>query len=572
MVALTGSAARAAYTLRDEDEATIALPGEPGSEPGIVFMPATGTDGDDIIDILADTTIVDAGAGDDLITYSLDLSAGPGAPVASISGGDGDDTFDLSGLVLGGEDLGAFDSDYVFRVTDLIIIGGPFDVVVSMYEGAARTNFDLSDNGTIVSGEISGFETLIGSDYRDVLDGELSAILIDGGAGDDFLYTDRSEAVLIGGTGADIIFGTGATASYETALEGVRASLARNAVFGTGDADNNVLDGGLGNDRFVGGEGADSFIGGEGTDLVIYARSADGVRVNLVRGTATGGEAEGDTFSGIENVQGSQQSDAIIGNGEGNLLSGLGGDDILNGLGGNDNIVGGAGNDRLFGGDGGDALLGQSGNDRLFGGEGVDALYGGEGDDILSGGAGRDTLDGGSGFDTASYCGSEAGVVADLSGASTASDILRGIERVIGSEFDDTITGGSMTDILLGGGGDDVVSGGAGDDSLFGGAGADTLLAGAGRDFLTGGAGDDTFVVSSDDAGLATVLDFADGDSVDVSGLGADFDTFAEIQAAARNAGGTVVIDFGGSRLQILDMQIEDLTADMFDFGTDAVA
>ena len=73
-----------------------------------------------------------------------------------------------------------------------------------------------------------------------------------------------------------------------------------------------MLYGGAGNDYFEGGAGADVFFGGTdptdaGTkDKVSYHRSIAGVQVYLHNGKASaGGEAEGDVFNGIEDVDGS---------------------------------------------------------------------------------------------------------------------------------------------------------------------------------------------------------------------------------------------------------------------------
>ena len=579
MVALISSAGRAAASLRDDDSTDAAAP---LPEPGPLFMPANGTAGDDTIDILADTTTVDAGAGDDTILYGLDLSAGPASTVTSIDGGAGFDTLDLSGLVLGIEDQDFFRDG--------------LDVVVDLFGG---NGLILIDDGTPDFTDLLGLEAVIGSQYEDFIDGGTQLLSIDGGEGDDELYTDLADTALIGGAGADLLISfssDGGTASYETSTEGLRASLARGDTFNTGDAQgdiysnitnltgsdfndylegdagDNILDGGAGNDRFVGGEGADSFIGGEGRDLVIYAREAEGVVLNLAAGRGTGGAAEGDTYSGIEVVQGSQFRDVIRGDDSNNTLSGLGGNDTLFGGAGNDQLVGGTGNDALFGGEGSDFLGGGEGNDVLRGEAGADRLAGGEGNDLLIGGAGPDTLEGGEGFDTADYRSADAAVTVNLSSTAmqagdATGDTFSSVERILASSFDDSVTGGAMNDILLGLDGADTLMGMGGDDSLFGGAGDDTLQGGDGRDFLTGGAGADTFVVGASDTGRSTVLDFEDGDVIDLSELGPDFDTFAEVQAAARNAASTVVIFFGDSSLQILGMQVDDLTADMFDFG-----
>ena len=67
-----------------------------------------------------------------------------------------------------------------------------------------------------------------------------------------------------------------------------------------GGAGNDILDGGAGNDILVGGAGADTLIGGIGDqDAASYQDALLGVIVNLALG-GTGGEANGDTYSGIE--------------------------------------------------------------------------------------------------------------------------------------------------------------------------------------------------------------------------------------------------------------------------------
>ena len=61
-----------------------------------------------------------------------------------------------------------------------------------------------------------------------------------------------------------------------------------------------TLDGGAGADTIIGGAGGDTIDGGIGSDTASYALSAAGVTVNLGAGTASGGDAAGDTLSGIE--------------------------------------------------------------------------------------------------------------------------------------------------------------------------------------------------------------------------------------------------------------------------------
>ena len=84
-----------------------------------------------------------------------------------------------------------------------------------------------------------------------------------------------------------------------------------------------------------------------------------------------------------------------------------------------------------------DILRGLGGNDMLFGGSG---------NDTLEGGPGADTLIGGPGMDTADYSASAAAVSVNLltglgSGGDAQGDILGGIENIVGSAFNDTLTG-----------------------------------------------------------------------------------------------------------------------------------
>jgi Ca2+-binding RTX toxin-like protein len=110
---------------------------------------------------------------------------------------------------------------------------------------------------------------------------------------------------------------------------------------------NDVLIGGDGNDVLRGGAGADVLDGGSGTDTVSYYTGAIGVAVNLDTGKGSLGEAQGDVFTGIENVSGSQSNDSIIGTTGANVLQGWNGADILLGGRGADTLTGGAGADRF---------------------------------------------------------------------------------------------------------------------------------------------------------------------------------------------------------------------------------
>ncbi|WP_022734369.1 calcium-binding protein [Thalassospira lucentensis] len=161
----------------------------------------------------------------------------------------------------------------------------------------------------------------------------------------------------------------------------------------------------------------------------------------------------------------------------------------------------------LYGMDGDDTLIGNDGISSLFGGNGDDTLIGGGGNDRLTGGAGVDVLDGGSGIrDAVFYEGENAADAVHVNlatgtgvGGEAEGDVLRNIEVVYGTEFDDTLIGSDQSDVLWGRGGSDLLIGGDGDDFLYGDylgdtSGDDTVLGGDGNDTLTGRDGNDILI------------------------------------------------------------------------------
>ena len=102
----------------------------------------------------------------------------------------------------------------------------------------------------------------------------------------------------------------------------------------SGGAGDDMLFGGSGDDTLEGGAGADTLNGGRGSDAASYASSATAVTVNLLTGAASGGDAEGDIFTGIENLIGSALADTLTGDGGANVFRPGDGMDIVDGGGG----------------------------------------------------------------------------------------------------------------------------------------------------------------------------------------------------------------------------------------------
>jgi ELWxxDGT repeat protein len=72
-----------------------------------------------------------------------------------------------------------------------------------------------------------------------------------------------------------------------------------------------------------------------------------------------------------------------------------------------------------------------------------------------------------------------------------------GIENIIGSSFDDVLTGNSLANVIHAGEGNDTIVGGDGNDTIDAGEGDDVVTGGHGSDLLGGGDGNDVFRLSA---------------------------------------------------------------------------
>lgn len=207
-------------------------------------------------------------------------------------------------------------------------------------------------------------------------------------------------------TGAGAAAATGEGGAYgllARAVTGVTGSNVGEVLQGT--AESETLEAFGGDDQLIGGLGADVLDGGAGTDFANYNGSTVGVQVDLLYhtnpgvSTASGGEAEGDTFISIEGVTATNFGDGVAGDDGDNRIFTWWGEDWVWGRDGNDAIDGGGDTDRLWGERGVDVLNGGDGFDFLDGGSGGDALGGDAGNDNLIGGTGDDWMWGGEGSD-----------------------------------------------------------------------------------------------------------------------------------------------------------------------------
>jgi len=261
-----------------------------------------------------------------------DIAVTGGAAADALEGNAGANV--LSGAAGADTLTGGAGNDTLIGGAGADVLNGGDGVDTASYAGSSMNHvIDLmmANQGTALAAQDSfiGIENLIGSSGHDNLRGSDIANQINGAAGNDTLYGRGGNDTLIGGTGT------------------------------------NVLEG---------GQGADRLIGGTGRDTASYALATAGVTVNLAVATQNTGDAAGDSFSGIENLWGSQRNDTLTGDGQANRLTGAAGNDLLRGAAGNDALDGGIGADTLEGGQGADRLTGGAGADVFVFDGGQDSL------------------------------------------------------------------------------------------------------------------------------------------------------------------------------------------------------
>lgn len=236
------------------------------------------------------------------------------------------------------------------------------------YAGAASSIALTLWNGQGQVGDAAGdvlnsIENIIGSDFGDTIFGSFIANHISFGAGDDVGNGGYNNDIMLGEDGEDILYG-------DAGDDIIR-----------GGADDDGLHGRAGNDLVEGGAGADRMYGFTGRDTLSYASSTSGVDAALYRATGIGGDAQGDTFYGFEDLEGSAHSDTLAGDAGDNSLELGAGDDFGDGRWGNDTLNGEGGSDTLTGGPGDDLFI-------FTEGDGVDIIT-----DFVAGSGTNDVID-----------------------------------------------------------------------------------------------------------------------------------------------------------------------------------
>lgn len=285
-----------------------------GDATGVVVNLATGVATGHGTDTLISVESVYSGAGDDNLTGS--------AGDNYLGGGAGNDTISAGG-----------GADFVEGGAGNNVLAGGDGVDTLSYQGSSQsvtvfTEFGRAYVGPLGTGsedQVSGFENIIGSDYRDQLEGDAGSNLLMGGGGDDdlrgnggadtldggdgadrFLLTDRSESfVILGGEGKDQLvlsqLQPGGSYVIDLAVTGpqdiggghiVTLQSVENVGSATGNTTiyastaTNEITGWWGNDRYV-ARTLDELGHGDDADMLIYANGHWTVDISAIDADTT---------------------------------------------------------------------------------------------------------------------------------------------------------------------------------------------------------------------------------------------------------------------------------------------
>lgn len=422
--------------------------------------------GNDVINAKGgnDTILSDASNGTISISSFLDVSTFK-------QDGSEDLYIEISGLPTGYSANVGYDNNGV-----LVIEGASFDGNLILNYPYQSQSLDITVNAFAESTnpldpytlENNLTFTIDGPDKsgNDFVDAGLGNDIVDGGAGDDILIGNSGNDQLVGSSGDDYIVG----------------SLGSDRLFGGSGNDTLVIDA---DDLIL--TAADFAIfdrvdGGSGYDTVVVEGTA-GVNFNM-------GLTQTENFTGSlgnDTVIGSVNSDTIRGNAGADVYITLEGDDVIYiddadvQAQGSSFIDMGSGYDKIYvesttgvsfdiSGTNAEEIIASEGND-VFTNSGNDRIkiFANGGDDTIYASSSIDMMDGGSGSDTIDYSNSNAGVIVNLTtnvanGGYAQNDILTNFENVVGTAFNDALTGDSGDNSFKSGSGNDTINGVSGYD------------------------------------------------------------------------------------------------------------
>ncbi|HEX8580257.1 MAG TPA: calcium-binding protein, partial [Allosphingosinicella sp.] len=536
-----------------------------------------------------DDILIGAGGSDILRGFGGADQIIGGAGIDTLIGGAGDDTYfdHEAGEAVIEEADGGIDQ---IRTTALIYT---LPDNVEWLRGMANVAQQLTGNALD--------NTLIGTNYNDILDGGAGIDRMFGGYGNDVYVIDNA-----GDTISEDVFGEGGIDEIRTSLavfsltsvynvENLTGILATGQTL-TGNEANNIIRGGAGNDTIDGGAGNDRMEGGAGNDTYLIDSPSD-VLVELAGGGIDEVVLSSGWFVLPDHVENGRIADggsgSISGNALDNILRGTDSGDVLDGGAGADTLIGGKGFDYYTVDNVGDVIVEEEDTapwanmddgygdqvttnlanytlrwdlERLQGTSAQQRLVGNDKANYIGSGGGSDTLIGGKGNDQYSIYAGDIIVELEGEGIDTVS-VSGGGSYTLGENLERLSGQSSSGQILTGNSLNNYISASSGNDTLDGAGGADTM---------EGGSGNDIYYV--DDAG-DTVFERANGGTDEVRTalaayvLPAEVERFTGLSTSGQSVTGNIlsntVTGAGGNDIFFLYQGGSDLVRRG---GTDVVA
>jgi Ca2+-binding RTX toxin-like protein len=323
------------------------------------------------VDNIGDIIVENANEGTDIVTASINYTLGDNLENLSLS-----NTAPLNLNATGNSKNNVIDGN---SYTNVIDAGAGNDTVKAW-----------SGNDTIYGN--LGDDKLYGGNGNDTIDGGLGIDTLYGEAGNDIYIINENDTIIENlNEGTDTV---NASITYTLVDNVENLNLTgTTAINGTGNGQNNIINGNNSANIIDGGLGADVMKGGLGNDKYYVDNIGDIIVENANEGTDTvtasinytlGDNLENLSLSNTGalnlNATGNSKNNVIDGNSYTNVIDAGAGNDTVKAWSGNDTIYGNLGDDNIDGGNGNDTITGGLGNDTLLGGNGADTYKFARGD------------------------------------------------------------------------------------------------------------------------------------------------------------------------------------------------
>ena len=448
-----------------------------------------GDDNDNVLEGLGGADSFNGGGGNDWVSYQ-ESTAGVTVNLSNVSENTGDaqgDTFVSIENIIGtrfNDTLIGDGNDNIFDAGEGIdsFDGKGGNDWVSYQKSTEAVTVDLSNalknTGDAEGDTITNIGNIIGTEFNDELIGDGNDNIFDGFLGrDTFNGGEGNDTVVFRFSSEEIDVDLSDEGQF-TSIENIEGTDLNDVIVGSDS--NNIIKGLDGNDKItLGASGSDIIEGNEGRDTLILSNQTSGITIDLnetsfMRGTETV------SFSGMENIEGSEYDDTITGDDTRNFLVGGGGNNTLNGGGGNDIILANVNAAVSIVFEGNNIINGNNGSDTIivYPREGyLQTISGGLGYDVIVN-VSKDNLN-------VNFFRREVKIINADNSLSSSLINFSSIEGIETGDGNDDIVGNNLRNFIYCGDGDDTVDAGGGNDKVIVGKGTNSLNGGGGIDEIS---------------------------------------------------------------------------------------